>query len=188
MIEVLFFRLIIHSVLFSMSLHLCQSWNTWVINKRWDEYWNMPRRTIPLKHDICGKIISLKCWVHTQKFWVMDLGTELVNIELASSEIGSWKREGTMNLCENRCRNFLGRGWGYQGEKERPFLSLWGIIKLPKAGNRNLHFWRRNSKKSAPPYRDGLPVFLILVFTSWHSSCNRLWLHKLLPPGRAIWD
>lgn len=59
MMETLFLRPKIGFALFSVSLHLCQNWSKWEINKGGGEHWNMSGRTIPLKHDIRGKIISL---------------------------------------------------------------------------------------------------------------------------------
>lgn len=123
MMETLFLGPKIRFALFSMSLHLCQSWSKREIKKGGGEHWNMSGRTIPLKHDIYGKMISLRCGVHTWKFGGIDLGTELVNIESASFEIGGWKREGTRSPRETWCWNWGVLERGYQREKERSFLA-----------------------------------------------------------------
>lgn len=64
---------------------------------------------------------------------------------------------------------------GIAGWKGGTLLSLWGIIKLCKVGNRSLYFWITSKKTvSCPPTGRWTLGFLILVFTNWKLSCNRL--------------
>lgn len=117
------------------------------------------------------------------------------------SQLWNWKLKERKNY-EPKWNPMLELGFlrkGITGWKRESFLSPWGIIKLPKAGNRNLHFWRMNSKNSVSPHAEMdlgfsyIGVYqleLILqqacAFTNYYRQAGPFGIHQHPAAGRGI--